>query len=69
MRMGWKAYMLGEREVIKKIGEVFRGWTVWIINMDVEIAGNDEITIGGGKIFQKGGEFSYEGGMRRRRGR
>jgi len=67
MRMGRKAYMLFKREIIEEIREVFRGWTVWIINMDVEIAGNDDMTIGCGKIFKKGGEFSYESRISRRR--
>ncbi len=58
MRLGRKVYMLCKREIIKEIGEVFRGWTVWIIDMDVEITGDDDMSIGGSKVFQKGGEFS-----------
>ena len=67
MRMGRKVYMLCKREIVQEIGEVFRGWTVWIIDMDVEITGDDDMTIGGGKVFQKGGEFSYKGRIGRRR--
>ena len=65
--MSWKGTVLSKVKHVQKVGEGSDIRCRMVVNMKVEITGDNEFGRGRNEIFKKRSEFSNEGGFRRGR--